>query len=429
MAPSKSCYTIIALFAASFGGCLASFAPVAQAATETVLYSFQNNGKDALLPDTGVIDVNGTLYGTTDYGGAGACQNGCGAIFSVNEATGAETVLYSFRGAKRSSTYPGSLLAVKGSLFGTTEYGGHRSAGTLFSFDPQSGTLNQRYYFCYLYNCADGVFPNPGLFDLKGTIFGTTEYSSYNEYPYGAVFLFDQKTKTESELYTFCQQENCADGYYPQPGLISDHDMLFGATAFGGTGSSCYPVGQCGTVFSVDPNSGAESVIYSFCSQESCTDGENPNGNLISRGHVLFGTTLYGGTVYYDRGTVYSLHIPSGRETVLYSFEGGQDGEYPSGGLVDVNGVFYGTTSGGGGYGCYDGEGCGTVFSIDPNTGSETVVYSFCSQADCADGAYPSPDLVNVNGTLYGVTKYGGSGSCVTENQPNGCGTVFAITP
>ena len=50
----------------------------------------------------------------------------------------------------------------------------------------------------------------------------------------------------------------------------------------------------------------------------------------------------------------------------------------------------------------------GTVFAITPS-GSLTTLYSFCSQANCADGAYPYAGLIQAtDGNLYGVTKQGG---------------------
>ena len=66
------------LLAGIFAGALASFA--ASAATETVVYSFQNNGKDGLLPQSSLTEANGTLYGTTVSGGTGRCGNGCGTV-------------------------------------------------------------------------------------------------------------------------------------------------------------------------------------------------------------------------------------------------------------------------------------------------------------------------------------------------------------
>jgi uncharacterized repeat protein (TIGR03803 family) len=118
----------------------------------------------------------------------------------------------------------------------------------------------------------------------------------------------------------------------------------------------------------------------------------------------------------------------TGTEKVLYSFCGQQDcadGEEPEAALLSLHGVLYGTTT----YGGTVDEGCcGTLFSFDPQTEVETVIYSFCSQQYrdmCPDGQYPTVKLLNVKGTLYGTTNEGGS----YANCTYGCGTVFAIKP
>jgi hypothetical protein len=82
-------------------------------------------------------------------------------------------------------------------------------------------------------------------------------------------------------------------------------------------------------------------------------------------------------------------------ETVLYSFTGGaSDGIYPSAGLIaDSQGNLYGTIPYGGG-GCVAARpgGCGIVFELTPSSGggwTETVLYHFCSLANCSDGSHP----------------------------------------
>ena len=60
-------------------------------------------------------------------------------------------------------------------------------------------------------------------------------------------------------------------------------------------------------------------------------------------------------------------------------------------------------------------DGGGTVFSLNPNTGAETVLYSF---GGGSDGRYPS-SVIYANGTLYGTTGLGGA-----YNH----GTVFALS-
>ncbi len=122
-------------------------------------------------------------------------------------------------------------------------------------------------------------------------------------------------------------------------------------------------------------------------------------------------------------------------ETVLYSFKGGTDGEFPDGGLItDAQGALYGTTEGviggGGTLGCPIGGSCGTVFKLTPpargqTAWTETVLYSFTG---AADGGNPNARLIaDKNGALYSTTEYGGSATCPINSS--GCGTVFKLTP
>src|SRR5204863_889487 len=119
------------------------------------------------------------------------------------------------------------------------------------------------------------------------------------------------------------------------------------------------------------------------------------------------------------------------QQKVIYSFNGGTaDGELPLSRLRYANGVLYGTTFMGGSSDqyCYNsfGSGCGTVFSIDLSTGKETVLYRF--QGGGSDGLNPltTPFLTNSSHpALFGTTLYGGTGSCASSNF--GCGTVFKI--
>jgi uncharacterized repeat protein (TIGR03803 family) len=182
----------------------------------------------------------------------------------------------------------------------------------------------------------------------------------------------------------------------------------------GGAGT-CYNgiVHGCGTVFKVD-SSGTETVLHSFVGNP---DGEYPWGAVIgdSSGN-LYGTTLEGGV--FDAGTVFKLD-PTGNETIMHSFSGIPDGANPYGALIrDTAGNFYGTTSLGGSAGCGGSGGCGTVYKVNPN-GSEKVLHSFTGGTD---GMNPYGSLSrDTSGNLYGTT-YGGGAGCL-----NGCGTVFKI--
>ena len=349
--------------------------------TEKVLYSFCNkrNCKDGAYPEAPVIAVNGILYGTTYGGGRGvACYYpGCGTVFSLDPSMGVETVLHSF---------------------------------------------------CRQLFCPDGAFPfDVDLIDVKGTLYGTTfeggdNACGYNNIGCGIVFSLNPGTGAENTVYAFCSQSkyNCTDGQYPQGDMVHVRGTIYGTTQGGGSEGM-------GTVFALDTKTGAETVLYSFCaSGYPCTDGFNPTGLIVVNG-TLYGTTLQGGVYKCDQGedcgTAYSLDPNTGVHTVLHSFGSSTDGWYANG-LIALNGILYGTTNGGETTGC-GGFGCGIVFSIDPSTGAETVLYSFCSQQNCTDGANPFGGLIEVKGMLYGTTSTGGSTGC----GGSGCGTVFSIDP
>jgi hypothetical protein len=118
---------------------------------------------------------------------------------------------------------------------------------------------------------------------------------------------------------------------------------------------------------------------------------------------------------------------------VLYSFQGGNDGIFPAGGVVfDQQGNLYGATNyGGGGSSCVGGS-CGTIFELTPprkgvSDWTETQLYVFKGGQD---GALPTSGLVfDQSGNLYGVTAYGGTGSCTLGQDRVGCGTIFQMAP
>jgi uncharacterized repeat protein (TIGR03803 family) len=424
------------------------------ASNERVLHSFAGPPGDGTEPLAGLIDVNGVLYGTTIYGGASTIcgSTSCGTVFSVDPTTGAEAVVYSFCSGQNCTDGwepSAGLIDVKGTLYGTTingganrskkcSFGGMDSCGTAFSLNPTTGAETVQHSFTSYRK--DGSKPVAALIDLNGTLYGTTSSGgSYikncgygpNGYPLGCgtVFVIDPKTHAERVLHAF--QDNGRDGYEPSAGLIEVNGVLYGTTLTGGRNRGCDPIegNGCGTAFSVDPTTGAEKVLYSFCSQKKCADGAWPLAGLINVNGTLYGTTWYGGTNSNSNfcgddgggvvgcGTVFSLNPTTGEETVLYSFCSQRkcaDGALPKAGLIDVKGTLYGTTGLGGAY-----RG-GTVFALDPSTGKETVAYSFCSRKNCTDGWLPSAALIDVKGTLYGTTAGGGASEV---------GTVFAVTP
>lgn len=392
------CFVLVTVAASSCA--LIQPAWPSEAIKERDLYSFcsQKQCADGALPLGGLIVVNDTIYGTTQAGGA----LGGGTVFALDPDTGTETVLHSFC-QKWHCTADGSipvagLVDVNSTLYGTTESGGeHHFGGTLFSLDPATGAETLLHSFG---GAADGANPFD-LIDVKGSLYGTTQ--SGGAHSYGTVFSFDPSSGVEKVLYSFCNTQDCADGYGPMAGLVNERGTFYGTTYFGG-GTGCNGTYGCGTVFSFDQRTGAETVLHAF---SGGADGEYPSGDLMDLNGTLYGTTSQGGS--YGLGTLFSLDTISGTESVLHSFGSGTDGSGPGGRLIDVNGTLYGTTATGG------TRGGGTAFAFDPTTGTETVLYSFCS-GTCDNG--PHGGLTASRGTLYGTTYQGGAKSA---------GTVFEL--
>src|SRR5579863_7996254 len=150
-----------------------------------------------------------------------------------------------------------------------------------------------------------------------------------------------------------------------------------------------------------------QKVLYAF---QGGTDGMYPqNAMIFDASGNLYGTTEQGGTI--GAGTVFELTPTSNgwNETVLYSFQAGSDGIYPNSNLViDAAGNLYGTTLLGGAGDC-NGNGCGTVFQLTPPADdgpwTESLVYSF---EGGTDGAFPYGVIIDKSGNLYGATSQGG---------------------
>jgi uncharacterized repeat protein (TIGR03803 family) len=406
--------TSACLLAAAVSSLLLLNCAPARAASEKVLYSFCShaNCADGSYPIAAVTRIKGILYGTTSYGGANCTTGypqGCGTVFSLDPKTGTETVLHSFNNDGSDGWDPAAgLTEVKGLLYGTTQSGGAYGGGTLFSIDPSTGAEIILHSFGFP---PDGLTPAAGLLDVNGTLYGTTLTGDKGG---GTIFSYGLSTGVEKVVYSFCSQENCADGEVPTAPLINVNGILYGTTSNGGAGN-CNDL-PCGTVFSFDPTSGVEMVLHSF--DDNGVDGFSPRAAVIDEKGKLFGTTVEGGSGYSGDcgtngcGTVFSVDVATGKENIVWSFcnqEFCPDGADPEAAFIELKGSLYSTTLVGG------ANGHGTVFSIKPKKGTESVTYSF---GDGFDASEPNAGLIDQNKTMFGTTKYGGE---------NNFGTVFSI--
>ena len=299
----------------------------------------------------------GNLYGTTMSGGSGSPFQ-AGVVFKL-DPSGKETVLHNFSGGTDGSG-PGAgvILDNRGNLYGTTQFGGDlnkcNKAGCGVVF-KLSPTDDET--VLYTFTGPDGASPASNLIeDSAGNLYGTTEAGGANGS--GVVYKLTP-TGEETVLYIFT---GGTDGGRPAAGLIRDDEgNLYGTTPVGGDLScSLGPDPGCGVVFKLDQN-GKETVLYAFTGG---TDGQLPNGSLLLWGGEFYSTTYLGGA--RGNGVVFKLD-PAGKETVLYTFTGGNDGGSPSIGLTrDSAGNLYGTAQDGGDP-TFPDCGCGVVFKLQPH--------------------------------------------------------------
>jgi uncharacterized repeat protein (TIGR03803 family) len=143
--------------------------------TESLIHSFNNDGKDGYSPIAGLaVDSAGNLYGTTLGGGA----YNHGTVFSLipnHDGSWTEQLLHSFTGGKDGDGPAASLvLDQTGSLYGTASGGGAYGYGVIFklTLKPTGG---------WGYRVLHSFYDNPGagphsnlIFDAAGNLYGTT---------------------------------------------------------------------------------------------------------------------------------------------------------------------------------------------------------------------------------------------------------------
>jgi uncharacterized repeat protein (TIGR03803 family) len=299
---------------------------------ESVLYTFKG-GADGAFPAAGLVELNGWLYGTTAGNGVYGSQYGYGTAFRLRPDGSGFRTLHTFGGSPDGAFPMASLLAYKGKLYGTTFGGGTYGDGTVFSITPKG--LEKTLYSFSLgegERGSDGGAPLGALIATGGKLYGTTEFggagstgtvfamttrgnitmlhsfgatlpeprlpvagvvavghtlygTTYNggANNYGSVFKVNKSGTQEKLVYSFASGD---DGANPAAALTDFQGKLYGTTSLGGA------VGY-GTIFSVNKK-GKEQVVHAFGTNHR-SDGLRPLAALLVADGILYGTTEQGG--------------------------------------------------------------------------------------------------------------------------------------
>ena len=287
-----------------------------------------------------------------------------------------------------------------------------KASCVLFGFAIASAVMScaQGLTTLHSFSGSDGANPAAAMVLANdGNLYGTTYNAGPNGINAGTVFKITTSGSL-STLYDFCQQPPyCGDGLHPLKMIQGRDGNFYGVTHDANHGY--------GNIFQLTP-SGHETSLYTFCSILSCTVGNNPTSLMQANDGNFYGLVFDGG--YSQAGAFWQLVANSWTFNVLYGFDGTM-GLYPTASLVQGHDQqLYGVSPhGGSGYPDCSSY-CGTVFKITLG-GNPTLLYNFCSQTGCTDGAVPSAALAEgSDGNFYGTTYYGGT---------NGSGVIFKITP
>lgn len=370
------------------------------------------------------------------------------------------TTLLSFDGSNGGTPTGALFQANDGNFYGTSSYGGPYKGGTAFKMTP-AGQLTVLHDFCSKQNCADGTDPLTGMVQAtNGLFYGTTYQGGGTNCFCGSIFnmtssgnlktLYDWSVNdtgdptalieaSDGNLYgltslglgevfkmtrtgTLTVLYNFASGAFPW-GLMQAPDSNFYITTSGGGAH------DFGAIFKMSLQ-GKVTALYSFC-PTNCADGKYPQAApVLGNDGNFYGTATEGGA---NGGGVFFKMTPAGQLTTIYNFCSTAtcaDGAYPMQLVLGTDGNFYGVTLYGGNNGGGILSGAGTLFKITP-AGNLTTLYSFCSQANCMDGANPFATLVQgTDGNFYGSTQYGGTNAsaCIPGIELGPCGTAFSLS-
>jgi uncharacterized repeat protein (TIGR03803 family) len=331
-------------------------------------------------PDSGVITVRSptTLYGTAMGSSAGYS----GEVFEFDLKAGAYSTLHEFN--TKDAFGPSALiLGPDGQLYGTVVGGPKNTYGALFTMNPKTGKTSILYRFPVEQD-HEALVTGAIAVDRHGVIYGTTSYGGPDDV--GTVFRFDPATKTYVTVHDFSTTNDC---FGPGRALIfnSDFSILYGTAA----GSSGFGNGD-GCVFSIQPQSGAESVL-AYSGSQGITG--IPNGLLFDGTGQLFVTA---DDSFGSYGQVFRIDPMSGLVTLIYRFQDGADGAEPSAGLqFGSDGALYGTTDGSDSR----GDNNGTAYRLNVTTDQLTSLAVFNRRKNTASPI--GSIVVDQKGDVFGA--------------------------
>ena len=279
-------------------------------------------------------------------------------------------------------------------------------------FSLAVGAQAQTLSYLAVFNGTNGSGPSTVIQATDGNFYATTAGAGEGAGSVGNVVRITPTGEITS-IYDFCSKSHCADGAVPTtPPILGSDGNLYGVTGAGG--SDLNNGGGWGTVYKLTLD-GQLTTLYTFCTVSPCLDGASPAGIMQAADGYLYGVTDYAGGDS-NAGTLFKIST-TGEFSIVHTFcslancaDGSAPGSAP---IQGIDGSLIGTTRWGGTHGG------GVVYALSP-LGTFNVVHTFfCANGPCPRGYAPNGVVQDAAGNLFGTTLFGGSA---------GDGTAFEIT-
>jgi uncharacterized repeat protein (TIGR03803 family) len=339
---------------------------------------------------------NWLFFGTTSGGG----DHNVGSIFEF-DSSGAGSIKLKASFDYANGAYPSAALtpAGNGLFYGTTTSGGDNSLGSIFEFDPSAGgSIKLKASF----DGVNGLWPAAALtLAGNGLFYGTT--SGGGDHGRGSIFEFDPSGPGSITLKASFDGANGGNPFAALTAAVNG--LLYGTTASGGDHN-------LGSIFAFDPSGGGSITLKASFDG---ANGSTPFAELTPADNGLFyGTTAAGGD--HDLGSIYEFDPSGGGSITLKASFDGANGSTPLAALTPAdNGLFYGTTYGGG------VNDRGAIFEFDPSSTDSLTLKASFPAFPFTEGVSPSGELIQAStGKFLGTAGLGGDSAV---------GTIYEFDP
>jgi len=269
-----------------------------------VLHNFVSS-TDGYEPGGAVVsDTSSKLYGVVRAGGG----KGTGILYAYDTATHVYQQLFDFTDSAGKGFYPSNNFTLyQHKLYGLTTGGGANNTGTLYSFDPATGTVTK------VYDLPDrgmgwymGPYAAPVFFN------GKIYFSTYN----GGVDNKSMLVELDLSTGTFTDLHDFPNNFFEFPDLspVVIDSVLYGVS-----------VQQ---IYSYDTRTGTYTDLYDFqCRSPNCPDGVFCWGITVSKDKKIYGTQEDGG-IYGDGGVLFRFDPVTRQYTILHYFDLNASGSF-----------------------------------------------------------------------------------------------------